>query len=367
MKILVSGMSGNRGGIESCIMNYVRNINHRKIQFDFLCYGKNLAYENEIIDRGGKIYHLPRRRKFISYYQKIVSIFYENKYDALWNNTCELGRGCVLLFKIAYEYGVPLRILHAHSTGIMSMSPLHNNRIFHEMNKICIEKYLTDYWACSKAAGSFFYRKKIVQSPKYKIINNAIDSTSFRFDRALRDKTRKILGLDNKLVIGHVGLFHPAKNHEFLLRVFHEVCKKEPNTVLLLVGDGKLRPKIEVIVRMLNLAENVHFLGIRSDIPELLNAIDVFVFPSNFEGLPVILIETQAASLYNFASTNVSSATKITDHLSFVDLKKSPAEWADLILSKKYYRRSDMVEEIRKAGYDIKKEAVKLEQFFLTN
>jgi len=363
IKILVSGMSGNYGGVESCIMNYIRNVSPKKIQFDFLCYDGKLAYDNEILDRGGKIYYLPRLRKYITYYQKLLSIFNENKYYGIWCNRCDLIRISVLVFKIAYKYAVPLCILHGHGTGNIVYT--FRDKMFHEINKIRIEKCVTDFWACSQEAGSFFYRKKIINSPKFKVINNAINSMSFKFDHATRDKMRKMLGLENKLIIGHVGIFHPVKNHEFLLHVFHELYKKEPNSALLLIGDGNLRPKIESIAKQLNLIKAIHFLGIRYDIPELLNAMDIFILPSFYEGFPISLIEAQAASLYCFASTNVSSKTKITDQLSFIDLKKSAAEWADHILAKRNYKRVDMTEKISEAGYNIKIEAIKFEQFLL--
>lgn len=235
----------------------------------------------------------------------------------------------------------------------------------HKIVKLRIGKYVTNSWACSETAGKFFYTQKIIYSPKYRVINNAINTANFNFDNTVRENTRKILRLEDKFIIGHIGWFGFAKNHVFLIRVFHEIYKREPNAALLLVGDGELRSKIEDMVKSLNLTEVVHFLGIRSDVPALLNAMDMFLLPSNFEGLPVCLIEAQTVSLRCFASTNVSSETAITDLLSFVDLNKSPEEWAELILAKRDYRRVNMTEEIRMAKYDIKNEAVELEQYLL--
>jgi len=362
IKILVHGMTGNPGGKESCIMNYCRNIDPDKIHFDFLCVNEPPAYSQEITNRGGKIYCIPGRRKYFTHYRELVSIFKENKYDGFWSNATSLP-GVLLFFKIARKFGVPLRILHAHSSGIMS--PIRNNRIFHEIDKRRIEKYVTDFWSCSEKASKFFYSLKTIKSSEHRIINNAINLDNFRFDSVLRDDIRKTSGLENKLVIGHIGHFSPVKNHAFLIRVFNEIYKKEPNAVLLLVGDGALRQEIEDMVKTLNVDDAVHFWGVRSDISTLLNAMDIFVSPSKFEGLPFCLIEAQALSLPCFTSTNVSSQAKITNLLSFIDLKETPEKWADLVLAKRNYKRINMTENIRKAGYDIKTEAANIEQYLL--
>ena len=362
IKILVHGMTGNPGGMESCIMNYYRNISPEKIQFDFLGVNQEPVYRQEIVNRNSKVYLIPGRRRYDTHCRELNAIFKENRYDGLWSNRCSLP-GTVPLFKIARKHNVPLRILHAHNTN--NMTPGVSSKIFHEIDKYRIEKYTTDYWACSDKAGEYFFNEKAIKSPLYRIINNAIDADKFKFDGTVRDNTRKALKLDGKLVIGHVGRFHFQKNHQFLMRVFHEIYKKEPNAALLLIGDGELRPKIENMTKSLNLTGAVHFLGARYDIPALLNAMDVQVFPSKFEGLGISLIEAQAASLHSFASTEVPKEAKITGCLSFVELKKSPAEWAKLILAKRNYKREDTTEEIRKAGYDIKTEAAKLEQYLI--
>jgi len=360
IRILVHGMTANPGGMESSIMNYYRNVNSDKICFDFLCINQEPAYRQEIESRGSKIHLIPGRRKYITHYRKLVSVFEENKYDGLWSNRCSLP-GTVLLFKIARSFGVPLRIIHAHSSGLMR--PSLNNIIFHEIDKYRMKKNATDFWSCSEKASKFFYSKNTINSPTHRIINNAINIADFRFDSIERDNVRKILKLDNKLVIGHIGHFSPVKNHAFLIRVFYEIYKKETNAVLLLIGDGPLRLEIENMAKTLNVSEAIYFLGVRSDIPALLNAIDIFVLPSLFEGLPFCLIEAQTLSIPCFASTNVSSEAAITDLLSFVDLKETPGKWAKQILAKKDYMRTDMAEDIKKAGYDIKTEAAKLEQY----
>jgi glycosyltransferase involved in cell wall biosynthesis len=360
IRVLIHGMTGNLGGMENFIMNYYRNINQERVHFDFLCINNKPAYFQEIIDRGGKIYIISGRRRYITHYQKLDSLFKENKYDVFWSNRCSFP-GTALLFKIARKNGVPFRIIHAHSSGNVGF--LFNGGLFHVLESYRIEKLATDFWACSTTSANYCYRKKIMRSQKFKIINNAIDIDKFQFDTINRDNTRKKMKIDNKLVVGHVGSFLDVKNHIFLIRVFYEIHKKEPNAVLLLIGDGKLRSKIEDMVKSLNLADAVCFLGIRSDIPALLNAMDMFVFPSKFEGLGIALIEAQVASLHCFASTDVPLEAAITNFVSFIGLKKTPEQWADIILAGKNYSRYDMTEEIKKAGYDIKSESAKVEQY----
>jgi glycosyltransferase involved in cell wall biosynthesis len=359
-------MTGNIGGLETFIMNYYRNINPQKIRFDFLCVNQRPAFYQEIIDNGSKVYVVPGRRKIITQYRKLASIFKENRYDGFWSNRCSLS-GTSVFFKIASKYEVPLRIIHAHNTGIAEGGNAHQfcGKLLHIIEKSRIEKSATDFWACSSEAGKFNFTRKILQLATFRLVHNAIDSDKFKFQKNICDNAREELLLNNRLTIGHIGRFSFQKNHNFLIRVFHEIYKKEPNAILLLVGNGKLRPKIETMVNSLGLNEAVRFLGVRYDIPNLLSAMDLFLLPSKFEGLGTVLIEAQATSLRSFASTNVPSEVAVTDLLSFVDLQKTPKEWANIILSKSNYNKIDMTEKIREAAYDIKAEAAELEQYLL--
>ncbi|MDR0305262.1 MAG: glycosyltransferase family 1 protein [Chitinispirillales bacterium] len=361
IRILIHGMTANVGGLETFLMGYYRNVNPEKIQFDFLCVNDKPAYYQEIIKRGSKVYIIPGRRRYITYYRKLTSIFKKNKYDVFWSNRSNLA-GTSLLFKIAFKQKVPVRIIHAHSTGSVGHW-VYSGLFMHRIEMFWILKLATDFWACSSEAACYYFGKKFLKLATFKLIHNAIDNDKFNFNKQYRDITRESLSLSDKLVIGHIGMFGYAKNHNFVVRIFHEIYKKESNAVLLLVGDGKLRSEIETKVKFLCLKEVVHFLGIRSDIPALLNAMDIFLFPSKFEGLGIALIEAQATSLRCFASTTVPSAAAITNLLSFVDLQKKPEEWANIILSKRNYDRIDMTEEIQRARYDIKTQATELEHF----
>jgi glycosyltransferase involved in cell wall biosynthesis len=342
-------------------MNYYRNINSGKIHFDFLCVNEKPVYYQEIIDKGSRIFIIPGRRKYFAYRRQLSLIFKKNKYDGIWSNRCSLP-GTVPIFKAAYKHNVPLRIIHAHNAGNMGSII---NALSHGFDKYRIKKYATDFWACSAAAGRYFYSIKTIQSAKFKIIHNAIDAGRFGYNALMRNKTRNELKINDRLVIGHIGRFHFQKNHNFLLRVFREISKKNKDSLLLLIGEGELKGKIERSVKKYGLADNVRFLGVRGDIPELLNAMDIFLFPSKFEGLGMVLIESQAAALYSIASSSIPLEVKITDYISFVSLNKNAKEWADVILKSRNYARKNVNDDITNAGYNITVEAKKLEEFFL--
>lgn len=325
--ILVLGMTKNPGGVESVIMNYYRRINSSQCKFTFLSHTDEVAYQEEILSRGDKIVQIPPRGKNIFKFYKILNnLFKENKFDAVWANICSLSN--VSYIKIAKKHGVKTRIVHSHNSKNMGSL---KSAVLHFINRQTIHKYATDFWACGELAGKYFYKDKILKSDKYKIIKNAIDLNKFKFDEETRVKYRKDLGVEDKLVFGHVGRYHFQKNQEFLINVFNEFQKKHDNAVLLLVGQGEDELKLKQQVKNLNIEDKVRFLGVRSDVNCLLQSFDLMVFPSLFEGLSVALLETQATGLPVFAADTISIETKVNDNLKFLSLQQSPKEWADYI------------------------------------
>ena len=197
-------------------------------------------------------------------------------------------------------------------------------------------------------------------------MNNAIDTQRFAFDLSTRAGIRKVFGYADELVIGHVGRFDAAKNQSFLLDVFSEIVKREPNAKLLLVGDGPLRKQIETKVAALGLSDRVIFTGVRSDVADLMQAMDILVFPSKNEGLPVTLVEAQAAGLPCVISDSIPKDAVITKNLvTTLSLQDSPEKWAEHVLSRKQEARSDHSEEVKAAGFDIRETAKWLEEFYL--
>lgn len=363
-RILIFGITDNPGGIESVIMNYYRNIDKEKAQFDFLCNTDIVAYEDEIRQLGGRIYKIAARSKNIKKYKKDIKKFFEehaNEYNNIWVNVCSLAN--IDYLKYAKKYGIKYRIIHSHSSKNMD-SKLRG--ILHHINKHIIKLYATDFWACSEYAGKWFFDKKIRKSNEYQIINNAINSEMFRYNSGVREIYRNEMNLKGKFVIGNIGRLHFTKNQEFLIDVFNEIVKKHQNSNLLLIGQGEDEAKLIKKVEMLNLTDKVFFLGVRKDINKILQAMDAFVFPSVFEGLPLALIEAQTSGLYIYASKEgLPKEAKIVNNFKFLSLNDKPKLWADEILKNRDKARAEDNQKIIKdAGYDICLECKKIERYF---
>lgn len=362
-KILVFGMTQNPGGVESVIMNYYRNIDKTRVQFDFLCNNQEVAYEKEILKLGGNIYKIKARsenRK--QYYKDINKFFKENssQYSTIWVNVCSLAN--IDYLKYAKKYGIPYRIIHSHSSQNMDIKL---RMLLHKKNRHIIQRYATDFWACSEDAGKWFFNSRIRKSNNYMLVRNAIDPNRFTYNIELRNKIRRQLNIEDKWVIGHVGRFHFEKNHEFLIDIFKEISNKKENAILLLIGQGENEEKIKEKVKRLSLQDKVYFLGIRNDVPELMQAMDVFLFPSLFEGLGLVLLEAQATGLSCYTSKEgVPQTAKVTKNLMFLSLQDTPKMWAEEIIKTKVALRRNQSEAIKNAGYDIVTETKKLEQYF---
>ncbi len=361
-KILIFGMTSGYGGVESFIINYVRNMDREKLSFDFLVYNEPPAYSEEIKALGGKIIIVPGRgRNPIACIKEIKKALKETKYDAVWSNLCYLSD--ILVLKYAKIIGVPIRVIHAHNNVNMSGKL---NGILHNANKTIINRYATHFWACSDLAGEFFYNQSIIKSNKYKVIPNAVDTAKFSFNPTIREDKRKELGIENQFVLGNVGRLHFQKNHLFLLEIFREVLNKKPDSVLLLIGEGELKEQLENKCRELGIADKVMLLGRRNDVSELMQAMDAFILPSRFEGLGIVLIEAQCSGLYCFASAKVvPNAAKVTDIFEFIDLNEKPSYWADSILSVSENLRTDKSSEVSNSGYNIFEQAVFMSNFFV--
>jgi len=359
---ILGGM--DRGGIETFIMNIYRNIDRNKIQFDFLLSTqKECAYNNEIRNLGGKIFYVPPRKSGILKNRKALNDFFKKhrEYKIVHQHVSSLTN--VEPLKIAKKYHIPIRIIHSHNTN---QGGSHIHKYIHKYNQLFVESFATHYFACSNLAAKWLYPPKQYKEKNFKIINNGIDVDKFIYNNEIRDTYRKKLGIENKFVIGHVGRFHPQKNHEFLIEIFRAVVNRNKNSLLLLVGDGSLRQYIEEKVNRLKLTDNVMFAGVRSDIPELLQAMDVFVMPSYHEGLPVTLVEAQSACLPCVLSKNITDEIEILDNIKWCDLSDDLSIWVDNILyfMKNTIRRNTK-KEIIDAGFDINNVAHELQQIYI--
>jgi glycosyltransferase involved in cell wall biosynthesis len=363
----------NRGGAETMIMNYYRNIDRSKVQFDFLLHRQERGvFDDEIERLGGRIHRVSKISfKNLAEYKKSLDAFFkENKeYKIIHSHLNALS---VFVLKAAKNNTVPIRIAHSHTSLYnLNLNPFSKNRHslsfilkFFAQNyyKIKVPKYANYYYACGEKAGIWLYGKK--NESKITIINNAIDAAQFSYNSELSASMKTTLGLDGKFVIGHVGNFVPEKNHAFIINVFNEIQKIENNAILVLVGGGN-KSNYETLAKALNIESKVMFLGVRPDVNEILQAMDVFLFPSTNEGLPVTLIESQASGLKIFASDEISNELNITGLVDFIALKKPVSFWANLILKSKIYQRKNTKDSIVSGDYDINKNASMLQEFYL--
>lgn len=367
-KILVYGLTQTRGGVESFLLNYYKNFNTDNIQMDFISNTPDTVYKEEVAALGGKIFNVCSKKKNPLRFKKdMENIFknHSNEYDAIWVNLCSLAN--IDYLKYAKKYGIKRRIVHSHNAGNM-FGKL--KEILHNYNKKRIDKYATDFWACSNSAAKWFYKDDILRSSKFKIINNAVDIRSFIFNKDIRDEYRTKLNLNGKYVLGNIGRFHFQKNHEFLIDVFSYVKKRYKESILLLVGNGELEDKIKQKVSILGLNDSVIFLGSRNDVPNIIQAIDIFLMPSKFEGLPVAAIEAQASGIKCILSDNITKEIDISNLVEFisVDNEGDVEKWGEKILSSDYdYERMNMNDVIGKAGFEITKAAKELEEIFYCN
>ncbi len=362
----------NRGGAESMIMNYYRNVDRTKIQFDFLVHRKEkAAFDDEIERMGGKIYKLDPINPIFpgAYYQKLREFFKEHtEYSVVHSHTNTFS---AFTLKIAKEFNIPCRIAHAHNalekikaTDLLG-SKEDIKEVFKKIIKLQVKNNIhnatTHLFSCGDKAGQWLFGK----NSSFRIMNNAVDAKAFAYNEATRNEYKKKFSLENEFVLGHIGSFTVQKNHSYLLKVFAAVLKKKPNCTLLIIGDGPLRKSLEKEAESLSIAHKVQFLGIRTDIAQLCQLLDVFVFPSLYEGLPVTLIEAQSAGLKIVASDRITNEVLLTNDIEFLSIDIDPATWADHILKKVDADRFDHYETIKEKGYDIKNNAELIQNFYL--
>ncbi len=358
IRILQSVNIMDRAGLETMLMNYYKNIDRSQIQFDFLVHrDKTGAYEEEIKNMGGRIYHAPRLypQNYKKYFKFMKSFL--NKHPEYLIIHSHIDSMSYFSLLVAKNNGVPIRIGHSHSSKLDKDLKFPIKYLALKM----MPRVSNIHFACGELAGEFMYPNK-----DFKIIHNAIDLEKFSYDESVREKIRAKLGVNDKsLVIGHVGRFYRVKNQLFLLNIFREILKLNTNSFLILVGKGEDESKIRNRVLKLGIENNIRILIDRSDVSVLYQAFDVFVMPSLFEGLPVVGVEAQANGLPCFFSDKISKEILLTGNAVRISLKCSATHWAKQIIEKNTVRNKNAIKELQEGGYDIKTEAKKLQSWYL--
>lgn len=359
----------DRGGAETFIMNVYRKIDRTKFQFDFVVTtDKKCEYDDEIYSLGGNIYSLPNPSKgdYKKYKQGLIKVIQANgPYDAIHSHVHHFSG---LILRIAQKENIPVRISHSHSTQDGHQTTFKRN-LYRWFMRNLILKYSTNMLGCSEAASESLFGKKNMSNQRICTLYNGVDLEKYKDSKETRDEMKKNMHVpEDAFVIGHIGRFNEVKNHFKILDIFESIKRKNKDAYLVLVGDGPLRKEIEELAKERNLKSAIKFLGIRNDVSNILQAMDVFLMPSLYEGLPVALVEAQAAGLPCVVSDSVTLEANLNCvYFKFISLNASSEEWNNAInqaFEKGRASWNTRYEAISKKGYDIDKVVKKLEKIY---
>ena len=327
----VIGMAVN-GGVESFVMNYYRNIDRNKVQFDFLVESTSrIINKDKIEEMGGKVIFIPSYKNIIKYVSTLIKVFKENKYDIVHSNMNALS---VFSLYAAKKAGVKVRIANSLS---MSNKKEKLRNFIKNILKIFSKKYATHYFACSNLCGKWLYGKNIILSNKYYKINNAVEIKKYQYNADARKSMQNIYNLHDRFVVGTIGRLESQKNQFFLLNIFYELKKKKANAYLIIIGDGSLYERLNKKINMLKIRDSAMILtsedvSFMKSVCVYYNLFDVFLLPSLYEGLPTVGIEAQLNNLHCFFSSNITRETAISNNAHFISLSEKPETWANEIL-----------------------------------
>lgn len=356
------------GGIQILLLNLLKAFDKDNYQFDVLLLDDGMEYpmEQELVHEGAAVYKLKgiwlNAPADYLRYQKAVRDFFKKHhyYDAVHLHSSSKN---FLILKYAQKYGVPIRIAHSHNTDFQTQSPI---KIFvGNLLKAKLIKYSTHCLACSELAGEWLLGKKLANAGRVMIIKNGINLEKYQYNPMIRRWKREELEVRDKIVIGNVGRFVPQKNHLFLLDIFAEIRKKEPNSMLILAGVGELMDAVKKKANKLGIENYVKFLGFRPDINELIQAMDLFLMPSLYEGFPVTAVEAQAAGLPCVLSGSITREAALLDETVYIDLKQPAEYWARQALAAVgKSKREDSAKILKAKGFDIADTCKALEHIY---
>lgn len=356
------------GGIQTLLVNLLEHFDLDKLQVDFLVLDDGIHYdlEDKVQALGATLYKLEgawiyKPQDYLSYRKKVQGFFAEHHdYDAVHLHSSSKN---FFVLHYAKKYGIPVRIAHSHNTGFQSKSKA--QILLGNVLKGPLKKSANYYFACSAYAGEWLFGKKAVEQGKVHVMPNGIDLDKFQYSEDTRTALRRELGVEGKTVIGNVGRFTPQKNHSVLIDIFEEIHRQNPDTVLLLAGIGELMDETKEKVKARGLEDCVQFLGFRTDVMNLTQAMDVFLMPSLYEGFPVTGIEAQAVGLPCAFSDTITREAKLIDQVEYISLEAPLTEWAEKTLALAgSCDRNACGKVLKERGFDINDIARFLEGFY---
>ncbi|MBD5488020.1 MAG: glycosyltransferase family 1 protein [Lachnospiraceae bacterium] len=354
------------GGAESRIMDLYRQMDRNEIQFDFLVHSSAMNrrkpefYDEDILSLGGHIYVLPKFKvyNYLSYRKAVRDFFRQHHEFRVVQGHMTSTAGIYL--PIAKKYGIPVTVAHARNAGVVKGLKGIATRFFRRG----LAQKADCCFACSKLAGEDVFGKAAMEEGRVKIIYNAIDAAEFTYDPKVRAQMRKQLGLKEELVIGHVGRFNYQKNHPYLIDIFAKLCEIRQNAVLLMLGEGSDQENIREKCRMLGIENKVRFLGNQRRPQDYYQAMDIFLLPSFFEGLPGVLVEAQAAGLRCFVSDTVTREAAATELVTYLSIEQPAGVWAKQIAEAAGYERQNTFQRMKDAGFDVKTQTTGYRLFY---
>lgn len=357
-KILVYGMSNDYGGIQSFFLNLIQYSDSNHIKYDFVLSSESpVKYASKINENKGEIYQItPWGKNPLIHKKQLKNILRNKTYDYVWVNTTSASN--LTVFKTVKKNSNAKLIIHAHGSAFETRNKglkKYLLNILHEVNKNKLKKYGDFYFAVSEEASVWLFNETSDVNDKISIINNGIDTKLYSFDKGIRNNIREILNLNDAVTLIQVGRIESVKNHFFTLAVFKKLLSKNESSRLLIVGTGALEVEVKEKAEKLGITEHIEFLGYQTEIEEYLMAADCLILPSFSEGLPLTVIEAQAASLKSVVSSEaVPKTADVTGLVSFLSINESPEKWAEEIISTTVeYSRESQFKKIKNKGFDV--------------
>lgn len=356
MKVLAGFIcDGKKGGVDKYLLNFFKSVAGKDVQIDFLTSVETDSLQKELKQFGSHLYQVPTLKHPKCQYKAVKNLLLSGQYDMCYLNI-STAINCIAIIA-SWKVGIKKRAIHSHSSGSDCSNVIRRAilKCFHNICKQFLYLFANRYYACSMTAACWMFPKRLIRAGKVDIVYNAVDVDNFTYKPDLRMQIRNSLKIGKELVLGHVGNFCYAKNYPFLLEVFKNVADLNPEAKLLLIGKGAMYSEIEKEVNNYKLQDRVLFLGWRQDIADLYQAMDIFLLPSNFEGLPIVGVEAQSTGVKCIFSDKITREVKLTEEAEFLPIKsKEDAKiWAEHILVGRNYNREKNVITQNKELYDL--------------